>query len=378
MKFLKVCRTWACKKLYHYFNAFSESGTCAFTGIFKSAWFLLVSVKIRNHLILFSCINMMNKGKNVKLRSESLLIGGTEQWIHYNDSRLHEPLILFLHGGPGVVQVPMLTKYCQSIYDNFLLVHWDQRGAGRSYHFLDKTSLTVQTLVHDGVELARVLCQKFSKNKVILLGHSWGTALGVLMCKASPGLFHKYIGIGQVGNWLKGEHISYRYALDQAIKKKESVAVRLLDKIGTPPYKSIVELLIQRALLIRFGGGMYRAKSALNMIPEYVLWGKTSFLRMPQTTAGSWYSAVSLWEQCLEIDLNILAPALQVPVCIITGRYDYQIPFACAEEYFNNLVAPEKTWYWFENSAHTPFIEETEKFNKIMVNEILADKSRYR
>ncbi|GGB94606.1 alpha/beta fold hydrolase [Dyadobacter sediminis] len=320
---------------------------------------------------------MSNKGKNGKLKSESLMIGGTEQWIHYNDSRLHEPLILFLHGGPGVVQVPMLTRYCQSLYEHFLLVHWDQRGAGRSYHFLDKTDLTVQILVNDGIELSRVLCQKFNKRKVILLGHSWGTALGVLMCKVAPGLFHKYIGIGQVGNWLKGEHISYHFTCDQAIRRKKSVALKLLEKIGPPPYKNIVELLIQRTLLIRFGGGMYSGKSALNMIPEYVLWGKSSFLRIPQVTAGSWYSTASLWEQCLAIDLNLLAPELQVPVCFITGRHDYQIPFACAEEYFHNLVAPEKSWYWFENSAHTPFIEETEKFNKLIVNEILSDKIHF-
>jgi len=115
----------------------------------------------------------------------------------------------------------------------------------------------------------------------------------------------------------------------------------------------------------------------LNMIPEYIFQGRSSLLRIPQATAGSWFSAASLWEQCLGIDLNMLAPELQVPVCMITGRYDYQIPFACAEEYFKNLAAPEKTWYWFENSAHTPFIEETEKFNKLVVNEILFDKNCY-
>lgn len=306
-----------------------------------------------------------------------MLIGGMEQWIHYNDSQIREPLILFLHGGPGIVQVPMLTKYCPALYENFLVVHWDQRGAGRSFHFFGKKELTVEMLVRDGIELARILCQKFKKNKLILLGHSWGTALGVLLCKSGPELFHKYIGIGQVGNWLKGEQISYDYTLAQAMKRKQSLAVKILHKIGSPPYGNIIELLIQRMLLIRYGGGMYGNKSALNMIPEYVLWSKSSLLHFPQTTAGSWFSAASLWEQCLAIDLNILAPEMQVPVCIITGRCDYQIPFACAEEYYENLAAPEKSWYWFENSAHTPFIEETEKFNNLVTGEILRDKYRY-
>jgi pimeloyl-ACP methyl ester carboxylesterase len=338
---------------------------------------LHIAGKLENDFSNLECTIMTKKDKKVELKSESLQIGGTEQWIHYNDSHIHEPLILFLHGGPGIVQVPMLTKYCLGLYENFLVVHWDQRGAGRSYHFFGKSALTVEMLVSDGVELARLLCQKFNRNKVILLGHSWGTALGILMCKSSPALFHHYIGVGQVGNWLKGEHISYDYTLDQAIKRKKSVAVKILNKIGPPPYKNVIELLIQRTLLIQYGGGMYRNKSALNMIPEYVLRGNFSLFRVPQITAGSWYSAVSLWEQCLSIDLNTLAPELHVPVCILTGRYDYQIPFACAEEYFNNLVAPEKSWHWFEKSAHTPFIEETEKFNDLLIHKILSDKNRY-
>jgi pimeloyl-ACP methyl ester carboxylesterase len=314
---------------------------------------------------------MSNK---IKLRSECLMLGGAAQWIHFNEPEAGRPLLLFLHGGPGIVETPLLTKYCHGLYEHFLVVHWDQKGAGKSYNPDDHSELSVHILVRDGIELVKILNRRFGRKKAILMGHSWGTALGILMCKSSPEIFHQYIGIGQVGNWMKGEFISYRYTYDTAAAKNEKWVMRLLKKIGEPPYKSLRDLMIQRYLLIRYGGGMYGEKSLFNMFPDYLLGDPFSLFQMPRQMAGSYHSASRLWEQCLAIDLNIQAPVLDVPICFLTGRYDHQIPFACSTEYYDTLEAPDKSWYWFEHSAHTPFIEESGKFNQVVLNEVLANR----
>lgn len=158
---------------------------------------------------------------------EMVPIGGTSQslWIRGEDAG--NPALILLHGGPGTSESVLFRHYDALLEAHFLVVYWEQRGAGRSYHGdLAPQSMTVSRLVQDLDELVELVRSRFKKRTVILLGHSWGTVLGTIYASMHPDKVAVYIGIGQVADMPSGERLSYGYARDQAILRGDHRALR--------------------------------------------------------------------------------------------------------------------------------------------------------
>lgn len=309
---------------------------------------------------------------HMNLQGEYLLLGGVKQWISYNAANSSKPLLLFLHGGPGWVVSPLLQHYCKTLYENYFVVHWDQRGSGKSYAGGQQEPLCIGQLVKDGLELSEWLCKRFRKDRIILAGHSSGTVPGVLMCREKPDLFMKYIGIGQVGNWLEGERISYAFALRKMESIGQTARLKKLENIGEPPYPKMAHLIFQRQCLLRAGGSMYEKTSYRHFFPVYLQSESYSLYELMKAGIAMKKSLSQLWDECLTVDLAKQAPVLRVPVCFISGRHDYQVPSETSLAYFERLEAPAKNWHWFERSAHLPMFEEPEKFATVVNDEISA------
>jgi len=300
------------------------------------------------------------------MQKESVLICGKKQWIYYDKNKINKTLILFLHGGPGLVESPLLEKYSKPLFEDYLFVNWEQPGSGNSFYFFAKNKLTINQIVDNGLELCEYLCKKFNKTKIILIAHSWGTVLGILMCKANPNLFEKYIGIGQIGDWLKSENVSYHYVLNQLIKNNETKLANKLIKIGEPPYAKIKYLKFQRKYLLKLGGS-FKFKTSYNHFFSALCKSKIySFFGIIKILIGLETSLIALWDDCMQVNLIKQAPEIKVPIYILTGRFDFQVPFECSLEYFEKLKAPSKQWFWFEESAHYTLFEEPEKFNDLV------------
>ena len=146
-------------------------------------------------------------------RKERVTLGGLGQTIHIWGTKNENPVILFLHGGPGVPNRHDMAKDGFGLTDDFTVVAWDQRGTGGSYFGCDPESLTLEQLISDCAELISWLCKTLGKEKIFIVGGSWGTELGTFACARVPDKIAGYIGYGQVVNGVENENLSYAFAM---------------------------------------------------------------------------------------------------------------------------------------------------------------------
>jgi len=145
-------------------------------------------------------------------------IGGIDQWVAIRGQNRENPIILILHGGPGIALSVMPRDYLWSWSERFTLVMWDQRGAGRTFGRSGpvSTDVTIDQMWRDGIELAEFVRARLHKKKIVLVGVSWGSDLGVRMVKSRPDLFYAYVGTGQSVNQGKFRAVAYAQLLDEA------------------------------------------------------------------------------------------------------------------------------------------------------------------
>lgn len=305
---------------------------------------------------------------------EKISLGGFDQWILIRGHSINNPVLLFLHGGPGSVEGPFAYKFESELEKYFIFVNWDQRGAGKSYSKkMLKTDITIENYISDTHELVLYLKKRFQKEKIYLVGHSWGSILGMLVVQRYPDLFYAYIGIGQVVNAIENEKISYQFVFDQAKKLGNKKAQKQLENIQPYPSENLKHLRIQRKWLAKFGGFMHGEKSMWPLLkigigsPEY------SFKDLYRFYKGSKFSLECMWLELLKINFFEQIPEIKVPAYFCVGRHDYTTPFELAERYFQRLKAPKKKLIWFENSGHNLNFEEPKKFEDVLINQILPD-----
>ena len=185
-------------------------------------------------------------------------LGGIEQAIFIQGEKESNPVLLFLHGGPGVPIIPFVQDVdaYAKLQKHFVMVYWDQRGAGYSYHAdIPVESMNIAQFLADTHELVEILRTRFQASKIYLVGHSWGSLLGVLTVARYPELFYAYVGIGQAVDLQENEHVSYQFAVAAATKTDNHRALQQLTAIGPPPYSSYKEMLVERKWVQRLGGG---------------------------------------------------------------------------------------------------------------------------
>ena len=312
---------------------------------------------------------------------EKVRIGDCDQWILERSQDVTNPVVLFLHGGPGTSQLTSNRRNTRDLEKYFTVVNWDQRGAGKSYRAIrDADRMNIDQFVADTRELTLYLLAKFGQERLILAGHSWGSVIAALTVSRYPELYHCYVGIGQVARMAEGEAASYRWTLEQARKHRNRRAVRALTKIGSPPYQGDWrrKTIVERRYLTRFGGEVHASRNgASGLVIRGLLWSREYTLAdRVNYFRGILGSMRLLWPELLQVDLSESAPELKVPVFFMEGRYDREAPREIAERYFDSLTAPSKELIWFGSSAHLPNSEERDLFNTVMVTKVLPVASR--
>jgi pimeloyl-ACP methyl ester carboxylesterase len=302
-------------------------------------------------------------------------LGDSEQWVLIRSEDTANPIILFVHGGPGTSQLTLMRKGTQPLEKYFTVVNWDQRGAGKSFAAIrDRSRMNMPQFVSDINELAEYLRGRFHQDKILLAGHSWGSVIGLLAVAQRPDLYSGYIGIGQMSNMADSEKLSYDWTLQQATLAQDAKAVATLREIGPPPYEGAWQskFMTQRRLLGKFGGEYYGSNSGafgvvikhLLLSTEYSVIDRVNFFR------GIFASVRLLFPELLKVDLFTQVPEVKVPVWFMLGRHDNEVPSALSAQYFERLNAPQKTLYWFERSAHLPNTEERDLFNHLLIETI--------
>ncbi len=305
-------------------------------------------------------------------------IGGIQQGMIIKGQNEANPVLLFLHGGPGSPEYLFIKSSGLDLEAHFTVCWWDQRGAGMSYSKdIKPDSMTLEQMIADTVEVTKYLRQRFKQDKIFLSGHSWGTFLGIHTVQRYPEFFRAYVGIGQVANQLQSEKDAYEYMLETAKKLRDNKLVKQLEKHTLIDAKSItMEYLKVRTLgMNKLGIGFtHRAPKVLKDLvwplissSEYTLGQKVNFLK------GTIFSSKHLFQRVLAENFSETIPRLEIPVYMIQGKYDYQVSYKYAKEYFELLDAPIKKFYTFKHSAHCPPIEQPVYFLEIIKRDILAE-----
>lgn len=299
---------------------------------------------------------------------ERVVLGGVEQTILLRGWDRRKPVLLYVHGGPGFAQLPIAPGYSDQLERHFVVVHWDQRGAGASCAGADFGALTQERVVADAIELSEQLARRFG-GKIFLLGHSWGSVVGALAAQQRPDLLYAYVGLGQVVNGRRNEELSYRFVVEEAERREDEEALAQLGRIH-PPYPTPRELGVQRRWLGAYRGSIYAVERARETLPaalfgrEYTLGTRLRFFSCFQR------SLERLWPGLDGFDAMAQIPRLDVPVFFFTGRHDWNTPWPLVEEWAAALEAPHVELVWFEEAGHVPPIEAPEEFQRLLVEKL--------
>jgi pimeloyl-ACP methyl ester carboxylesterase len=293
---------------------------------------------------------------------EEVVLGGMKQWIQIRGHDSSDPVLLWLHGGPGSAQMPIAHYFNQNLENDFIVVHWDQRGAGKSNPIgFNESTMTFEQYIIDTHELTVYLKEKLHKKKIYLLGHSWGTKIGITMAEVYPEDYYAYIGVSQlVSGGERAQQISYQW-LKEKIEDEKPDELSKLDSLGEPPYYDHSKYVEFINLVGSYGGGMDVGMTKLAFVAlqakEYRLSDFKKWLNGANRGSGP------MWDTYLSWDVMKEVPEVKIPVYFFSGQNDYNTPLELVKEYFEALKAPEgKQLIIFQKSSHSPFMKEPQKF----------------
>ena len=251
------------------------------------------------------------------------------------------------------------------------MVYWDQRGAGRSFDpKADPHRLTIAQHVADLDAVVDHLRQSLGQDKIILIGHSWGAALGLLYAQAHPDKVSAFIGVNPVVSTREGQQAEYDFVLAEASRRKDEGALAHLRKIGPPPYKKVGQVLAMERLVERYGGVFHKEPRRTWIMARAISSGLVTPWEIPRLIHANNVSLEAMNEELLGLDLARSVPSTGVPVLFFLGRYDRHTDGKLAATYLATLCAPVKGLVWFEKSAHNVPFEEPRLFNATVVREL--------
>lgn len=294
-------------------------------------------------------------------------IGGMDQWVMIRGEDSSNPVLLWLHGGPGAAQMPVHHEFNRDLESEFVVVHWDQRGAGKSNHRgFDENSMSLNRFIEDTHELTAYLKSRFDQEKIFLLGHSWGTQLGILTVQRYPENYHGFISVAKVVHPQRAEEISYEWLSKQVEERGSSRQMRKFNELGPPLYDEHDRYVTFAKMKDAFGGSMDIGMGRLAWISfganEYTIGDYVKWLRGANRGSGP------MWDELRDFDLFRDFPSIEVPVWFIVGENDYNTPAKLVKEFYQFVDSPEgKTLFVFEGAAHAPFMGDPERFNREVI-----------
>lgn len=307
-------------------------------------------------------------------------VNGTRQGMFIRGTDKANPVLLFVHGGPGFPEYFLAEKFPSGLEEHFTVCYWEQRGGGMSYdEEAPPESMTLEQLTSDALAVTDYLRRRFGKDRIYLMAHSGGTAFAIQAAAKAPMKYHAYVGMAQVTRQAESEKLAYEFLVDQYYHKGDA---DVIDELATyRPLNSREEVeqffvsgVRDRAMHAAGVGTMHDMKSVFRDIfipvwtcPAYTLKEKMNFW----IARFSFVKKTTLPQQVLALDLPRRVPAVAVPVYFLSGKYDMTVNYDLSKYYFDSLQAPLKGFYTFERSAHSPLFEEPERVKEIMVRDVL-------
>jgi len=288
--------------------------------------------------------------------AKAVTINGIEQWISVRGTDRRNPILLFIHGGPGSPMLPESWTFQRPWEDFFTVAQWDQRGAGKTFSLAKRHAgaLTVDQMQSDAEQVVEYLRRTYGKEKIFVLGHSWGSILGLSLAQRHPEWLYAYIGVGQVVNSRRNEAVGYAQTLAKARELHNAQAIAALEKLAPYPDpenpasldKVIVERRWDRAL-----GGMRFGQE--NDDEQQVRWLSPAYTAYDRESAdlGEQQSAAALLPQLWQVNFDQVTE-FKCPIIFFGGSADRTTPTSIVEDYVKRIHAPVKKFFKIEHAAH--------------------------
>lgn len=311
---------------------------------------------------------------------ERVRIGDINQWIEVRGQNVDNPILLFIHGGPGIAFIPLAGAFQDPWESRFTVVEWDQRGAGKTYASNDKElqrrTMNLPQMEQDTLEVVNYLRDRFHRNKIFVVGHSWGSVLGLWLAHEHPDLLYAYVGVGQVVNMQQNAGVMYQDDLQEARNRQNQVALTQLESIAPfpAPEMDFRKNNIVNGWSARLLGppesnteftNVKRILTSVVSAPEYSLVDDFGFVH------GQMFSINILIPQLFKANLTQPGSEFRVPIFFFEGRKDPFCRPSLVWDYSQAIQAPQKEFIWFDNSGHFPFYEEQQKFTDELFQRVL-------
>ncbi len=343
--------------------------------IFKSLLAVVV-LGFAYHVLLQPIVAQPLRAQSAQRVKEEMFvrIGGIDQWITIKGEDRNNPVVLFLHGGPGDALSPFADAMFGGWEKEFTLVQWDQRGAGRTYGKSGPSiepTMTVRRMVDDGIEVAEFLAKHLNKKKIIIVGGSWGSILGIYMAHARPDLFYAYVGWAQLVDWRKSLSASYARVFELARASGDQQAITALTTIGPPPWHSISTWPVFR----KWQRAYQKKRVTAPPAPETLSPAYASPEEQAQYEAADDFSflhfvGLTLSGSLTDIDLPALGTGFTIPIFIVQGQEDLNALPELAKAYFDSIKAPRKQFYLVSGTGHEPSAAQLEVTLKVLVEQV--------
>lgn len=302
-------------------------------------------------------------------------VAGARLYMLVRGANPPAPILLWLHGGPGGAERPLFRLYNADLEKHFLVAYLDQRGAGRSFdRRADPGALTVARHLADLDVVIDRLRADYGREKVILLGHSWGSLLGLLYARRHGGKVAAFLGTGVGVSAAATQRAQYEFIQAEAERRRDADGLRKIAALGPPPFSAREELASQ-ALVDRYGGYFHRQPNFTWAVARAVAGGLVGPLEIRRIIQGNNVSLEAMNAELARLDVTREVHSLDVPLAFLLGRHDRQTDSRLAAAWLDRLSAPRKRLVWFEHSAHNAPFEEPEAFNasvRQVVGELLA------
>jgi pimeloyl-ACP methyl ester carboxylesterase len=292
-------------------------------------------------------------------------IKGMEQWITIRGRDRRNPVLLLLHGGPGF-PMSFMAPALAAWEKDFTLVQWDQPGGGATYSKnigRDQGPLTIARYVTDGLAVAEFVCAHLKTKKIVLMGISWGTMLGVMMVQRRPDLFAAWVGASQVVSGPEGGQLGYQLALKAARSRGDTAAIAALERVGPPPYATFENFLVRQTYSNPPGlppspaeAAAMAAQARILSVPppadaHYIARGLPpyDFVKVFLATQRATFAETWTWQA------RDYGYAFKMPVFIFQGENDINAPIALARAYYEEVRAPKKGFETIAGAGHNTF-----------------------
>ncbi len=283
--------------------------------------------------------------------AEAVEIGGIKQWISMKGTNDHDPVLLFLHGGPGNSAMSYGDRFTGTLQKHFVVVQWDQRESGQTAKLnASPKPLTVDLMISDATEVINYLRTRFSCQKIYLMGHSWGGFLGLQVANVHPELLEAYFAVSPMVNQMKSERLSLEWMRSNAKEANNSVELSELAKVSIP-FENGEQLYYHRKWLAKEMGTSTPSQAFV------------------ETWATKW---LLLFSEASMVNLSEAVAEIRCPVYFFVGSRDYQTSFKLTENYFKEVKAKNKDLFWFTDSAHNLNLTEPKKFQDIVISLLMS------